>query len=114
TNLPTSIWVDAGIVRIDDTLSVGAAAPLSKLDVVGSAGYNITSTSTDITLDVTHYTVLVDASGANRTITLPAASGATRRIYVIKKTDATANTVTIDGNGSETIDGATTQVISAQ
>lgn len=114
TNAATSLWVDAGIARIDDTLAVGTAAPLSKLDVVGSVGYNITSTNTDITLDVTYYTVKVDASGANRTITLPAASGCTRRIYVIKKTDSSGNTVTIDGNASETIDGVTTKVLSTQ
>lgn len=89
-------------------------APIHTVDVGGSFGANITSTSVDITLNATHYTVKVDASGANRTITLPAASGVTRRIYIIKKTDSSANTVTIDGNASETIDGATTKVINTQ
>lgn len=76
-------------------------------------GAKLTTISADITLS-DHYTVLVDASGANRTITLPAAVNNVGRIFVIKKIDASANTVTIDGNASETIDGATTQVISTQ
>lgn len=80
----------------------------------GSVRYPTASTSTDITLDNTYYTVKVDASGASRTITLPAASGCTGRVYIIKKTDSSGNTVTIDGNSSETIDGATTKVISTQ
>lgn len=91
-----------------------AASPVSTFDVDGSIGVDITSTSTDITLDVTHHTVIVDASGASRTITLPTAASSARRVYVIKKSDSSINTVTIDGNGSETIDGATTNVISIQ
>jgi hypothetical protein len=62
------------------------------------------------TLDGTHSTVLVDASGGAVTVTLPAASTSTGLIYTIKSIDST-NTVTIDGNGSETIDGATTQTL---
>lgn len=74
----------------------------------------IATTSADLTLSAAHYTVLVDASGANRTITLPAAASHNKRVYVVKKVDASANTVTIDGNASETIDGATTKVLTTQ
>lgn len=69
--------------------------------------------SSNTTLDNTYYTVLVDATGGNRTITLPTATGNANRIYVVKKIDASANTVTIDGNGFN-IDGAATKVISTQ
>ena len=49
------------------------------------------------------------------TLTLPAALGNTGLTYYIKKTDATANAITIDGSGSEAIDGATTNAdINAQ
>ncbi len=58
--------------------------------------------------------VVCDASGGAFTITLPAASGRTGRIYHIKKTDSSGNAVTIDGNASETIDGSTTVAISTQ
>lgn len=62
----------------------------------------------------TDFTLLCDATSGNITVTLPAAASNSGRIYVIKKIDASANTVTIDGNASETIDGATTVVLSAQ
>jgi hypothetical protein len=70
--------------------------------------------SVDYTLTATDRVVLVSASGAARTMTLPAAASHTGRVYTIKKTDSSANTVTIDGNASETIDGATTKVLTAQ
>ena len=54
-----------------------------------------------------------NAVGGNMTINLPAAIG-NGRLVTIKKIDASGNTVTIDGNGSETIDGATTYVLAAQ
>lgn len=74
----------------------------------------LTSKTADYTATATDATILVDASGAARTITLPAASGISGRIYVIKKTDSSGNAVTVDANASETIDGATTYALSAQ
>ena len=74
----------------------------------------ITTVTVNTTLETGHFTVLVNAVGGARTITLPAAADHTHRIYNIKKIDASANTVTIDGNAAETIDGAATQVIAAQ
>ncbi|WP_085905913.1 hypothetical protein [Kiloniella majae] len=56
-----------------------------------------------------------DATGAARTIPLlPAATAGNGFSVTIKKTDASANAVTIDGDGSEVIDGAETLVLSAQ
>lgn len=58
--------------------------------------------------------ILCDASDAAFTITLPTSSEAKNRVYIIKKTDSGPNAVTVDGNASETIDGATTAVITTQ
>lgn len=80
----------------------GTITPVSKLETARSFGANITATSTDITLDGSHYTVVVDASGAARTITLPTAASSTRRIYFIIN-DTGTNTVTVDGDGGEDI-----------
>jgi Cu/Ag efflux protein CusF len=72
------------------------------------------------TITATTYTaaaatvILVDATSAAITVNLPAASGKAGRLYTIKKIDASANTVTIDGNAAETIDGAATVVILLQ
>lgn len=52
--------------------------------------------------------ITVNATGGARTITLPTAVGVQGKIYVIKKTDSSSNTVTVDGDGAETIDGETT------
>jgi len=68
-----------------------------------------------------NYTVLVtdtlligDASGGGITFTLPAVSGNSGLVYFIKKNDVTSNTVTIDANGSETIDDGLTAVLTMQ
>jgi hypothetical protein len=56
------------------------------------------------------YTILSDATTASLTISFPAAPG-TGRVLNNKKIDASANTVTLDGNGND-IEGGATVVIS--
>jgi hypothetical protein len=97
-----------------DKVGVRTDDPRHALDVAGSFGTAVVSTSGDITLDDTRSVILVSASGAARTVTLPSAVSIPGRWYLVKKTDASANTVTIDGDGSETIDGATTLVLDTQ
>jgi len=59
--------------------------------------------------------ILVDATSGAVTIALLAAATAGNGFQVgIKKTDSSANAVTIDGNGSETIDGSATIALSLQ
>lgn len=60
------------------------------------------------------YLLLVNAGAAPVTVTLPAAAAHRNRVLNVKKTDSTANAVTIDGNGAETIDGAATTTLTAQ
>ena len=73
------------LMRLDEStgnLGIGTSSPNSKLDVSGSVGAAITTTTTNLTLDATHHTVIV--TSGTPTITLPAAaSGNSRRIYVI-------------------------------
>jgi len=58
---------------------------------------------------------LCDATSAGITASLPAAASAGAGFMVaFKKTDSTAHTVTVDGNGSETIDGSLTYIVSGQ
>lgn len=103
-------FVNAGT----DHVGISTNDPLSVFDVLGSFGANLTALSSATTLDDTHHVVVCDASGGAFTVTLPAASGITRRIYHIKKTDSSANAVTVDGNAAETIDGGATATISTQ
>lgn len=82
------------------------------------AGYlqerTLQSKSADYTLLGTDSGTLVDANGGAVTITLPAANTMTNLTYHIKKTDATTNSVIVDGNGSETIDGGSTATLTNQ
>lgn len=60
-------------------------------------------------------TIAVDATAGAVTITLLAAATATDGFQItIKKTDSSANAVTVDGNGAELIDGAATFVLPLQ
>lgn len=62
----------------------------------------------------TDHTLLANATAASFTITLlPAGTNKTNQIIAVQKTDTTAYTVTIDGSGSETIDGTATITLSS-
>jgi hypothetical protein len=72
-----------------------------------------TATTTDSPTDADDV-VLCNAASAGFTVNLPAASGRTGKVFTFKKTDSTTNVVTLDGNASETIDGATTRTLTLQ
>jgi hypothetical protein len=55
---------------------------------------------------------VIDCTSGTFTVTLPASSGRTGRILIIKNSGA--GTITVDGNASETIDGATTVTMAVQ
>lgn len=57
---------------------------------------------------------LVDASGGAVVINLPACSAAVGALFQFKRIDTTANTVTINRAGGDTIDGQTSYVLSEQ
>jgi hypothetical protein len=120
----------AGLVSIPGTLGVtGATTISSTLGVTGvttatgglTLGASFVDKTTTITSNTTltsaHSTIFSSASGGSITLTLPAASGNTGLTYTIYKTDISSaatgggNTVTVDGNGSETIGGSLTQVL---
>jgi len=60
------------------------------------------------------YLILADCAAGAVTITLPAAAISLGRYLVAKKVDAGGNAMTLDGNASETIDGATTKATTTQ
>lgn len=83
----------------------------------GTGGTGLLSrvtTAIDLTLTTSHTVVLCDASSGPLSITLPAASANGGRLYHIKKADSSANAVTIDGDGLDTIDGGLTAVLTVQ
>lgn len=94
-----------GIVKLAGDLAGTSALPTVVRPVVTkTASYTATTADRVIVFDTT--------SGA-MTCTLPAAATMVGQPLLIKKLGgATANPLTIDGNASETIDGALTEVIS--
>ena len=62
----------------------------------------------------TDYLILADATAGAVTVTLPKASDSLGRILLVKKLDASANAVTIDGDGTETIDNLASVAITTQ
>ncbi|MBT1689900.1 hypothetical protein [Dawidia soli] len=82
-------------MRIDGTgnVGVGTNSPNSTLEVNGSIGRAITRTSTNITLNATHYTVILN-NGTTPTVTLPAAAASNaRRMYIIMNQTNAARTI---------------------
>lgn len=73
-----------------------------------------TTTTVDLTLTTSYTVVLCDASLWPLIMRLPAASANGGRLYYIKKVDSSPNTVTIDGDGLDTIDDGLTAVLTVQ
>lgn len=131
-------WVDDGTtVRLQtstDNVSIGAdTEPNSeKLQVTGSTrttgefiegtgsttggvfGLTAVTKTSSFTLDNSNSVFFCDTTSGNVTATLVALSGATNRVYYLKKIDSSGNTCTLDGNASETIDDGLTAVLTAQ
>lgn len=80
----------------------------------GVPNQNVATETTTDTLTVSDDTVLADATSAAFTLTLPTAVGNTGKTFTIKKIDSTVNLVTIDGDGSETIDGDANRKLATQ
>jgi hypothetical protein len=92
----------------------GTSTPNSKLTVAGSFATAITTKTANYSATDADHIIIVDASSAARIITLPSAAGLEGRQYIIKKKDASANTVSITANGTDKIDGDGTILMSMQ
>lgn len=105
-DLPQNDWVSlqANLRRVAQEANAALAL-----------GATNTTVSTSVTVALTRpYTlVLVDTGAASVTLTLPPAAGVTGYRVDIKKQTA-ANTLTVDGHASETIDGTATRAWTTQ
>lgn len=82
--------------------------------VINGIKWATAAKTSDYTLTANDYFVTVDCTGGNVVLTLPAVSGNAGKEFVIKRLDNSINTITIDANASELIDGALTLVILTQ
>ena len=113
----TGIGYDVDVTASNQVVIGNASVTQTKLEgeiVVGSGTEGgltlpIATGGGGVTLSWSHHTVLVDTTTE---INLPSASTCTGREYIIKNVGT--GTVTIDPNGTQTIDGATTHVLDAQ
>lgn len=121
TSVAGSAGVD-GFFEVGDDTNVTHIARDGSITQEGTAtmsanGFHVTittKTNTDYTLTINDDVVLFSTGATTRTATLPVAATVTGKIYYIKKIDVGAGLVTIDGNGSETIDGDLTPDVTAQ
>lgn len=101
------------------TITTNAATDTITINSTGGGGGSPDVITRDVittttTLTTSHYYIAADATSGSFSLNLPAASTVTERVYIIKKIDSSANTVTVDPNSTETIDGSTTVVLSQQ
>lgn len=71
----------------------------------------VVSTAISYAALATDYLILANVSGGGLTVTLPTAVGVTGRLFEVKKTDSSANLVTIATTGGQTIDGSASAAI---
>ena len=103
----------AGLTRINGGLIVGSVSsdPVSVLQSAGSFGAAITFTSGNLTLAAAHFSLVITGS---HSITLPSASTATGRIYILANKHSSPITISsykdMTGTGNTSI-GARTSII---
>jgi hypothetical protein len=97
------------VILSGGNVGIGVPTPNSTLQVSGSVSFSHTTKSANYTLTASDYTVGFDCA-SNRTANLPDATTCAGRIYVIYQynTNSASRSVTLDGSGSQTIDGVTT------
>lgn len=81
------------------------------LNILAPRTADITA-STTLTLD--SHVVRADATGGAITVIPPPAAQVPGQIFIVKRTNSGANAVTLDPNGSEAIDGASTVALGTQ
>lgn len=103
-------------MRIDGSgkVGIGLNTPTSTLHVAGSQALPITTKTATYTATATDYTILCNNTSGAININLPAASGCSGRIYIVKKVSGAGNNVVVDGNASENIDGTITRTLTTQ
>jgi hypothetical protein len=95
-------------------VGIATSSPTSTLHANGSVAKAITTKTATYTLTSSDHTVIFNLNG-NATANLPDATTCTGRIYMIKiNRTNTTDTLTIDPNGTQTIDGFTTYALQCQ
>lgn len=108
---PTSVAVRDASSNLEANQVKGFTGLTSAGNLINSG---ISAKAATFSVDGTKHFYPCDATAGAITVNLPAVSSNTGLRVCVKKTDASTNVVTLDGNASETIDGATTKALSTQ
>jgi len=93
-------------------VGIGTTSPTSTFHTNGSVSRAIVTKTANYTATENDSTILIDASSSSVTITLPAVSGTTGRIYTIKCiAKGGGQAANIATNSSEQIDGSSNSVV---
>lgn len=108
----------AALVSENNAAASEASAQAAAQSVIWRDVVFITNANSPYTIDSTHRGKLIaaDCTSGAISITLPQISGldlSSAYVVAIKKTDSSANTITINRAGTDTIDGATSKTILA-
>ena len=99
---------------IQNALGIGTSTPASSFDIYGSFSGKVSTISATTTLDIGYFTVVADTSSNQVQVNLPSATSSCGRIYNISKSNAGGNKLIIKTNGTNTLNGTTTQYITSQ
>jgi hypothetical protein len=100
-------FVDAG----NNKVGVSTGMPHSGFHMNTSVAFPIRTITQDHTVTITDHTIFVNAAASNIDVTLPTAANIAGRQYIIKRVDAAGTAVSIQTDGSETIDGASSAAL---
>lgn len=106
--LTATLTDDAQSERV--TLALAAPTETRSIRIFATVQGGATSTAAG----ATDSTIVVNPTAVAGTVTLPAAASSTGRIFVVKHANTSQNSVTIDPNGTELIDGNQTLVLTAR
>jgi hypothetical protein len=99
----------------NDRVAIDTSTPNSGLHVNTSVAFAGKVISQNYTATASDHMIFVNAGQSSVTLSLPTAVGIAGRQYIIKRVDGNGqNQVTVDPNGSQTIEGAVTKSIENQ
>ena len=98
----------------NDKVGINTDTPNSGLHVNTSVTFAGKAVTQNYTVLSTDHMIFANATNGNITLTLPTAVGIIGRQYIIKRVDGSANSVIIEPNASETIEGDSNKSLTDQ